>query len=125
MSKVTAAHIGIEQLTFHAHDEIDSPFPARFSLPPDGEAIPSHLNKLYELSPGDSTLKSLTQPKISDMSLLRPKQYQAVFAQAASKLTELAEQLDADDLRKAANAMKQTKVDQDYLTLAFNLLLRV
>lgn len=125
MSKVTAAHIGIERLTFHAHDEIDSPFPTRFSLPPDGEAIPSHLDKLYELSPGDSTLKSLAQPKISDMSLLRPKLYQGVFHDTAEKLAELAEQLNASDLHEAANAMKQTKIDQQYLTLAFNLLLRV
>lgn len=122
MSKVTAANIGIENLSFY---ELEHPFPARFTLPPDGEAIPSHLDKLYELSPGQNILKSLFQPKVSDMSLLRPNQYQAVFTQTAEKLVQLACQLGSTDLHDAANAMKQTKIDQDYLTLASHLLLRV
>ncbi|MPY25674.1 YscX family type III secretion protein [Shewanella psychropiezotolerans] len=125
MSKVTAAHIGIEHLSFHSSDELDNPFPARFSLPPDGEAIPTHLDKLYELSPGERTLKSLSNPKISDMSLLRPKQYQDTFKEITEQLERLASQLKSDDLQDALALMKQTKLDQDYLSLAFHLLLRV
>ncbi|NRD71752.1 YscX family type III secretion protein [Shewanella sp. VB17] len=125
MSKVTAANIGIEHLSFYASDELEHPFPTRFSLPPNGEAIPSHLDKLYELSPGEHTLKSLLQPKVSDMSLLRPKQYQAVFTDTAEKLARLACQLESADLHDAATSMKQTKIDQDYLTLASHLLLKV
>lgn len=125
MSKITAANIGIEDLSFHFSDELDNPFPARFTLPPDGEAVPSHLDKLYELSPGELTLKSLAQPSISDMGLMRPKQYQAIFSGTAEKIERLASQLDSVELHDAAESMKQTQIDQDYLSLAFHLLLRV
>ena len=125
MSKITAANIGIEDLSFHFSEELDNPFPARFSLPPDGEAIPSHLDKLYELSPGELILKSLAQPSVSDMSMLRPKQYQTLFSDAAEKLERLAGQLESVDLHDAAESMRETKIDQDYLSLAFHLLLRV
>ncbi|NRB24680.1 YscX family type III secretion protein [Shewanella sp.] len=125
MSKVTAANIGIEHLSFHSNEELEHPFPARFSLPPDGEAVPSHLDKLYELSPAERTLTSLSNPKISDMSLLRPKQYQQTLNEITEKLEGLASELNSDDLQEALALMKQTRLDQDYLSLAFHLLLRV
>ncbi|WP_394390376.1 YscX family type III secretion protein [Shewanella woodyi] len=125
MSKVSAANIGIEHLSFHSIDELDNPFPVRFSLPPDGEAIPSHLDKLYELSPSERTLKSLSNPQISDLALLRPKLYQDTFGETAEQLERLASQLNSDGLHDAVAIMKQTKIDQEYFSLAFHLLLRV
>ena len=123
--RTTPSNIGISELSYHYKAEVEEAFPDRFVIAPSGESIPSHLDNLYELAPGDKTLKQLHTPSITDVSLLRPRDYQALFTQTADQLAEMAETLNAEDFSKAAKEMKKITIDQKYLATAFYLLLQV
>ena len=47
MSRITAAHIGIEQLSALTLDEQEQSLPGRYALLPDGQSIEPHINRLY------------------------------------------------------------------------------
>lgn len=123
--KSSSVNVGIEHLSFHYKADIEESLPERFSIAPSGDFIPSHLDNLYELSPGDNTLKQLIQPKITDVSLLRPRDYQTLFNTTAEDLSKLGSELKTQDFEKAARAMKKIIIDQKYLATAFYLLLQV
>ena len=47
MSRITAAHIGIEQLSAISLDDQERSLPGRYALLPDGQSIEPHISRLY------------------------------------------------------------------------------
>ncbi|MGL5773972.1 MAG: type III secretion system protein AscX, partial [Aeromonas veronii] len=47
MSRITAAHIGIEQLSAIRLDEQEQSLPGRYALLPDGQSMEPHISRLY------------------------------------------------------------------------------
>lgn len=123
--RISSANVGIEHLSFYYAEDIKNDFPDRFSLSPNGDSIPCHLDQLFELCPGDNTLKALIEPKISDLQLLRPNFYRDLFNETAMELDELSKKLKSNEFKETSKAMKRITVDQSYLSLAFHLLLQV
>lgn len=123
--KVTATNVGIEQLTFHYKAEVEEILPERYAMSPSGASIPSHLDSLYELSPANGVLESLSTPFITDNSVLRPREYLNLFNQTACDIEALGIKTETKDLLDAVKSMKKIKVDQNYLAAAFYLLLQV
>lgn len=121
----TATNIGIEQLSFHYKAEVEDILPERYAISPSGASIPSHLDSLYELSPANSVLESLSSPSITDNKVLRPREYLSLFNQTACDIEALGKKTETKDLLDAVKSMKKIKVDQNYLATAFYLLLQV
>ncbi|MCV5639867.1 type III secretion system protein VscX, partial [Escherichia coli] len=59
MTRVSTLNVGIEAFTHVSHGEVETDFPKRFQLLPDGQAVATHLEKLYDLRPSDQYLLAL------------------------------------------------------------------
>lgn len=67
MTRVSTLNVGIEAFTHVSHGEVETDFPKRFQLLPDGQAVATHLEKLYDLRPSDQYLLALAKPKIEPL----------------------------------------------------------
>ena len=125
MSRVSTLNIGIEGFTHVSLEQIESDFPQRFQLLPDGQAIATHLENLYELRPSEQYLMSLVKPKLSHSELLRPDKYRQQFDITQERLQELAQQSGNIVFKQALDTLQTTQLDQRYLITALNLLIQV
>ncbi|AUI86208.1 type III secretion protein, YscX family [Vibrio azureus] len=125
MSKVSTLNVGIEGYSYVSAEQLESDLPSRFQLLPDGQAIETHLGKLYELRPSDQYLLSLAKPKLHNSELLRPEKYRRQFDDTLLHLSQLAEERRSPKLQKTLDALKNTQMDQRFLTMALNLLIQV
>ena len=62
MSRITAAHIGIEQLSAIRLDEQEQSLPGRYALLPDGHSIEPHISRLYPANLAERTLLDFATP---------------------------------------------------------------
>ena len=125
MSRISTLNVGIEGFTHVSLEHVESDFPQRFQLLPDGQAIATHLEKLYDLRPSEQYLISLAKPKLTHSELLRPDKYRQQFDTTQLRLQELAQQSGSRTLTQAAETLQNTQLDQRYLTMALNLLIQV
>ena len=63
MSRISTLNVGIEGFTHVSLEHVESDFPQRFQLLPDGQAIATHLEKLY-----DCLLYTSPSPRDLDLS---------------------------------------------------------
>ncbi|HDM8141376.1 TPA: type III secretion system protein VscX [Vibrio harveyi] len=125
MSRISTLNVGIEGFTHVSLEQVENDFPQRFQLLPDGQAIATHLEKLYELRPSEQYLMSLAKPKLAHSELLRPDKYRQQFDTTQQRLQELAQQNGSHVLSQAVETLQNTQLDQRYLTMALNLLIQV
>lgn len=125
MSRISTLNVGIEGFTHVSLEQVENDFPQRFQLLPDGQAIATHLEKLYELRPSEQYLMSLAKPKLTHSELLRPDKYRQQFDTTQQRLQELAQQNGCHALSQAVETLQNTQLDQRYLTMALNLLIQV
>ncbi|HDM8055060.1 type III secretion system protein VscX [Vibrio harveyi] len=125
MSRISTLNVGIEGFTHVSLEQVENDFPQRFQLLPDGQAIATHLEKLYELRPSELYLMSLAKPKLAHSELLRPDKYRQQFDTTQQRLQELAQQNGSHALSQAVETLQNTQLDQRYLTMALNLLIQV
>ncbi|EJC6864301.1 type III secretion system protein VscX [Vibrio parahaemolyticus] len=125
MTRVSTLNVGIEAFTHVSHGEVDTDFPKRFQLLPDGQAVATHLEKLYDLRPSDQYLLALAKPKLNYCELLRPEKYRQQFDNTLARVQQLAQESGSANLAKAAETLQSTQLDQRYLTMALNLLIQV
>jgi|GEM_PF-1229549 type III secretion protein X len=125
MNKISTLNVGIEAFSHLSSEQAEHDFPRRFQLLPDGQAIETHLERLYELRPSDQYLLALTKPNLTHFELLRPEKYREQFDQTLEKVKELACQRESENLTSAAKALEMAQIDQRYLTMALNLLIQV
>ncbi|WP_281188947.1 type III secretion system protein VscX [Vibrio harveyi] len=125
MSRISTLNVGIEGFTHVSLEQVENDFPQRFQLLPDGQAIATHLEKLYELRPSEHYLMSLAKPKLTHSELLRPDKYRQQFDTTQQRLQELAQQNGSYALSQAVETLQNTQLDQRYLTMALNLLIQV
>ncbi|HCE3285058.1 type III secretion system protein VscX [Vibrio parahaemolyticus] len=125
MTRVSTLNVGIEAFTHVSHGEVDTDFPKRFQLLPDGQAVATHLEKLYDLRPSDQYLLALANPKLNHCELLRPEKYRQQFDNTLARVQQLAQESGSANLAKAAETLQSTQLDQRYLTMALNLLIQV
>ncbi len=125
MSRISRLNVGIEGFTHVSLEQVENDFPQRFQLLPDGQAIATHLEKLYELRPSEQYLMSLAKPKLAHSELLRPDKYRQQFDTTQQRLQELAQQNGSHALSQAVETLQNTQLDQRYLTMALNLLIQV
>ncbi|EGQ9827763.1 YscX family type III secretion protein [Vibrio parahaemolyticus] len=125
MTRVSTLNVGIEAFTHVSHGEVDTDFPKRFQLLPDGQAVATHLEKLYDLRPSDQYLLALAKPKLNHCELLRPEKYRQQFDNTLASVQQLAQESGSANLAKAAETLQSTQLDQRYLTMALNLLIQV
>ncbi|OWL13807.1 type III secretion protein [Vibrio parahaemolyticus] len=115
----------MEAFTHVSHGEVETDFPKRFQLLPDGQAVATHLEKLYDLRPSDQYLLALAKPKLNHCELLRPEKYRQQFDNTLARVQQLAQESGSANLAKAAETLQSTQLDQRYLTMALNLLIQV
>ncbi|MEZ8196769.1 type III secretion system protein VscX [Vibrio cortegadensis] len=125
MNRISTLNVGIESFAHISLEQIESDFPQRFQLLPDGQAIATHLEKLYELRPSEQYLMPLAKPKITHTDLLRPEKYRQQFDITLQRLQDLAKKNGSYTLTQAAETLQTTQLDQRYLTMALNLLIQV
>lgn len=125
MTRVSTLNVGIEAFTHVSHGEVDTDFPKRFQLLPDGQAVATHLEKLYDLRPSDQYLLALAKLKLNHCELLRPEKYRQQFDNTLARVQQLAQESGSANLAKAAETLQSTQLDQRYLTMALNLLIQV
>ncbi|WP_218758288.1 type III secretion system protein VscX [Vibrio parahaemolyticus] len=125
MTRVSTLNVGIEAFTHVSHGEVDTDFPKRFQLLPDGQAVATHLEKLYDLRPSDQYLLALAKPKLNHCELRRPEKYRQQFDNTLARVQQLAQESGSANLAKAAETLQSTQLDQRYLTMALNLLIQV
>ncbi|ABU70703.1 type III secretion system protein VscX [Vibrio campbellii] len=125
MSRISTLNVGIEGFTHVSLEQVENDFPQRFQLLPDGQAIATHLEKLYELRPSEQYLMSLAKPKLTRSELLRPDKYRQQFDTTQQRLREVAQKNGSHALNQALETLQSTQLDQRYLTMALNLLIQV
>jgi len=125
MTRVSTLNVGIEAFTHVTHSEVKADFPERFQLLPDGQAVATHLEKLYDLRPSDQYLIALTKPKLLHSELLRPEKYRQQFDETLAQLQVLAQDSGSASFIKASETLQSTQLDQRYLTMALNLLIQI
>ncbi|MDP2503814.1 type III secretion protein, YscX family [Vibrio splendidus] len=125
MNRISRLNVGIESFAHVSLDQVENDFPQRFQLLPDGKAIATHLEKLYELRPSEQYLMPLAKPKIIHTELLRPDKYRQQFETTQQRLQNLAQQNGSHALNQAVETLQNTQLDQRYLTMALNLLIQV
>lgn len=125
MSRISTLNVGIEGFTHASLEQLKNDFPQRFQLLPDGQAIATHLEKLYDLRPSEQYLMSLAKPKLRHSELLRPDKYRQQFDTTQQRLQELAQKNGSYAFNQALEILQSTQLDQRYLTMALNLLIQV
>ncbi|AIW14372.1 type III secretion system protein VscX [Vibrio tubiashii] len=125
MNKISTLNVGIEAFSHLTTEQAEHDFPQRFQLLPDGQAIATHLERLYDLRPSDQYLLKLAKPKLTQSDLLRPEKYREQFDQTLDTIKVLAVQQDSKTLTSAAKTLESSQLDQRYLTMALNLLIQV
>lgn len=125
MNIISVLSVGIEGCTHVSQDQVENDFPQRFQLVPDGQAVATHLDKLYELRPSEQYLLSLTRPQLTHSELLRPDKYRQQFDTTQQRLQDLAKINGSQAFTQAVETLQNTQLDQRYLTMALNLLIQV
>ncbi|GEM75464.1 YscX family type III secretion protein [Vibrio sagamiensis] len=125
MSKISTFSIGIEDYSYVSEGQLELDLPSRFQMLPDGQAIETHLGKLYELRPSDQYLFSLAKPKLHYGELLRPEKYRKQFDETFLLLTQVAGENKSPKLLDMLEVLKETQIDQRFLIMALSLLIQV
>jgi type III secretion protein X len=121
MSRISAAHIGIEQLSAITLDEQERSLPGRYALLPDGQSIEPHINRLYPERLADRVLLDFATPDRGFHDLLRP----ADFNQAMQGLRGVLAEGQSPELRAAAALLEQMHSDEQLMQMTLHLLHKV
>ncbi|AWK43382.1 YscX family type III secretion system protein SctX [Photorhabdus laumondii subsp. laumondii] len=121
MSKIAAAHIGIEQLTAISREEIEVSLPDRYALLPDGQSVETHAARLYPANKADQALLAFACPQDGFHALLRPHD----FRQAVSGLRTILQQGNDIRVQHAVSLLENMNQDEQLLQMALHLLHKV
>ncbi|WP_033137837.1 type III secretion system protein AscX [Aeromonas finlandensis] len=121
MSRITAAHIGIEQLTAITLDEQEQTLPGRYALLPDGQSIEPHISRLYPERLVERTLLDFATPDRSFHDLLRPGD----FNQTMQGLRAVLADGTSAELQAAARLLEQLHQDEQLMQMTLHLLHKV
>ncbi len=122
MTRITAPHIGIEGLSAITETELDVGLPGRYALPPDGQSIEAHFERLYPANTAEQTLVDFAKPASSFHGLRRPSDFRRVMTEVRVQLESMDKQA---DVHKAAALLRETQENEAMLQMALNLLHRV
>ncbi|MFQ2123035.1 type III secretion system protein AscX [Aeromonas jandaei] len=121
MSRITAAHIGIEQLSAIRLDEQEQSLPGRYALLPDGHSIEPHISRLYPANLAERTLLDFATPDRGFHDLLRPRD----FAQAMAGLRAVLAEGTTPELQAASALIEQLHGDEQLMQMTLHLLHKV
>ncbi|MFJ2481346.1 YscX family type III secretion protein [Pseudomonas sp. NPDC087598] len=121
MSRISAPHIGIEQLTEVGEQHRTSVLPERYVLPPDGHSVETHLDSLYPTDLAGRRLLAFARPDESFQELLRPQ----AFRQALKNLEQQISTPDVPEFQAALALLKARSEDEYLLQMALHLLHKV
>ena len=121
MSRITAAHIGIEQLSAISLDDQGRSLPGRYALLPDGQSIEPHISRLYPERLADRVLLEFATPDRGFHDLLRPVD----FNQAMQGLRRVLAEGQSPELRAAAALLEQMHADEQLMQMTLHLLHKV
>lgn len=122
MTRITAPHVGIEGLSIFTELELGEQLPGRYSLPPDGQSIEAHFERLYPANTAEQKLVDFAKPQTSFHGLRRPGDFRRVMDEVRK---ELESDHDSPVMAEAAQLLRQTQEDEAMLQMALNLLHRV
>lgn len=121
MSRITAAHIGIERLSAITLDELETSLPGRYALLPDGQSIEPHISRLYPERLAERALLAFATPTSGFHDLLRPGD----FNQEMQSLRALLSQGNSAELRAAASLLERMHQDEQLMQMTLHLLHKV
>ncbi|MNV85111.1 Yop proteins translocation protein X [compost metagenome] len=121
MSRITAAHIGIEQLSAITLDEQEQSLPGRYALLPDGQSIEPYINRLYPERLAERALLDFAAPACGFHELLRPRD----FNQAMQGLRATLAGGQSAELQAAASLLEQMHLDEQLMQMTLHLLHKV
>ncbi|KUE80845.1 type III secretion apparatus assembly protein SctX [Aeromonas schubertii] len=121
MSRISAAHIGIEQLSAITLEELSLGLPGRYALPPDGHSIEPHLERLYPGAPSERTLWAFATPEGVFHELHRARDFQRELDALLPVLAGSESPL----LRDAASVLESQQQELRLLQMTLNLLHKV
>ncbi|MGL5324785.1 MAG: type III secretion system protein AscX [Aeromonas sp.] len=121
MSRITAAHIGIEQLSAIRLDEQEQSLPGRYALLPDGQSIEPHISRLYPERLAERALLDFATPDRRFHDLLRPVD----FNQAMQGLRSVLAEGQSPEIRAAAALLEQMHEDEQLMQMTLHLLHKV
>ncbi|WCH23613.1 YscX family type III secretion protein [Aeromonas salmonicida] len=121
MIRITAAHIGIEQLSAICLDDQEQSLPGRYALLPDGKCIEPHISRLYPANLVERTLYDFATPVHYFPGLLRPRD----FTQAMAGLWTVLEAGTTPELKAASELLKQLIGDEQLMQMTLHLLHKV
>ncbi|MGL4249422.1 MAG: type III secretion system protein AscX [Aeromonas sp.] len=121
MSRITAAHIGIEQLTAISRDEHEQSLPGRYALLPDGQSIEPHISRLYPAHRAERSLLAFATPDCGFHGLRRPRDFAREMAQLRAVLAEGG----TPELQAASALLEQLHGDEQLMQMTLHLLHRV
>ncbi|MDR9860962.1 MULTISPECIES: YscX family type III secretion protein [Pseudomonas] len=121
MSRISAPHIGIEQLTEVGEHHRTAALPERYVLPPDGRSIETHLDNLYPADLAGRRLLAFACPTEGFDELLRPQ----AFRHALKDLEQQVRSSDVPELQAALALLQARNEDEYLLQMALHLLHKV
>ncbi|HHW4399519.1 TPA: type III secretion system protein AscX [Aeromonas hydrophila] len=121
MSRITAAHIGIEQLSALTLDEQEQSLPGRYALLPDGQSIEPHISRLYPERLAERALLDFAAPAHGFHDLLRPRDFTLAMQGLRARLKEG----ETDELMAASVLLEQMHEDEQLMQMTLHLLHKV
>ena len=121
MSRITAAHIGIEHLSAITLDELETSLPGRYALLPDGQSIEPHISRLYPERLADRTLLGFATPASGFHDLLRPGDFNLAMQGLRAVLAEGK----SAELQAATCLLEQMHQDEQLMQMTLHLLHKV
>lgn len=125
MNKISSLNVGFETSVYLGSGEHQHRLPQRFQLRPDGQAVVTHLPRLYQSRRSEQHLLGLITPKLSQLELLRPEKYRQQLENTLNKLKDLSCQNNCQSILSATNTLETSQLEQHSLTVALNLLIEV
>ncbi|EKB28574.1 type III secretion system protein AscX [Aeromonas dhakensis] len=121
MSRITAAHIGIEQLSAIRLDEQDQNLPGRYALLPDGQSIEPHITRLYPERLAERALLDFAEPDRGFYDLRRPRD----FSLAMQGLRAVLMEGQTAELKAAGLLLERMHEDEQLMQMTLHLLHKV
>lgn len=125
LNNVGALNVGIEASGYLGSGELQHSLPQRFQLPPAGQAVATHLPRLYQLRLSEQHLLGLATLKLSQLELLRPEKYRQQFEDTLHNLKNLTCQYHSPSIISATTTLEASQLEQNHLTMALYLLIEV
>lgn len=121
MSRISAAHIGIEQLSAITLAEQGTSLPGRYALLPDGQSVEPHINRLYPERLAERALLDFAMPTCGFHGLLRPKDFNQALLGVRARLADGK----SAEVQAAAHLLEQMHQDEQLMQMTLHLLHKV